>query len=282
MRWQSEAAAGWRNASAAGPPIGLHARLSARVPFGTDPRGRRFPTRDGIWSAVRMLLRRSRGGDARCLHGRRQREYGPLQRERGTGCAERRRSGRSQCLLYLSRPSRAGRRGGNAEACRSRRRLSSSPARGLWRRAAAPRANGVDCPQSLAHRARARVQSLCGDGLRTARVAAQTCPGPLPRWRPAARHPGLRKLPRSSRSRYRIGKSAAGRAACRLPGRAIRAMAPRQAAERSRQHNASHQPASDSLGKRGSRGLRSGTARGSSQSGISGSIPRSTSWRSQK
>lgn len=196
-----------------------------------------------------------------------------LERRAG-GCAER--------LLQLPRTAWRGRRRRHSASCRTRYGLPAPPTRSLCRRPPASLADGLDRTANGAPRKGARVGLLRLFAVARTRYASAFYSEPVSVRRSPARNHRLRDLSWCPWRRERSGVSAAGRAAQRLPCPADRCLAAFQAPHRSRRHDAPDQPASDSLGKRGSRGLCCDSPRGSLQSGISGNIPRSTSCRSQK
>lgn len=248
---------------------------------GTDAPADRFPGRDGEQQALVHGGRCGRSGELRAGGddiGR------SARRNRRVGCPRWGRRGRSQRLLCLPRTERRGRRwvhpppGGNrrrlsrAAAHRLRRGAQETPADELYRRQARPAPTSGGRPLLRGHAG----PFVPRTGSRRSRST------PLPIRRSRARPALLCLVPRRTGGGHGAGQPAARGSVARLPRCPVRPLAAIDAAERSGERDASDQPAPDSFGRRGPRGLRCRSSRGSSQSGISGSIPRSTSWRSQK
>jgi len=259
--------------AANGPPCSDAVGVSC----GTDSAARRFPGRhDAHRSLPRSRLcaraRRLRAGQ---LAIRRQ-----FRGERRADRAERSRRWSGQRLHRLPRPARRGRRRVRGPSRGTRRRLSRTTADRLCRWPTGRSANELYRGQAEGGRTPRGCRVLCG-----ARCAATGRNGrsavrggaALSRWRRIARLAVLRLVPRGARRRHRLRQSSARRPAGRLPRRTAGAMAPFEPQERSGRRDAADQPASQSVRNRGSRGSCGCPSRGSSQSGTSGSIPRSTS-----
>ncbi len=239
-----------------------------------DDRARQDRTLDRLDCGDRRarLVRAGRGDLGRALH-----------RHRRTDRLERRQCRSGKWLLHLPWPRRAWQWRRRAAAGRARRRLHGSAARSLCRRPPAARIDVVDLA------AAERDQSLGGLGLlcrfaprATSRRSAAADAGLVGAGRSGARPAGLRRLSRPCRTGARPRQPAARRSAGGVSRRADRPVAPGQAANRSWQCDARDQPAPDASGSLGSLGLCGVAARGCSSSGTCGSIPRRTSWRSQK
>jgi len=198
-------------------------------------------------------------------------------RDRRADRIERRSGGSVERLLYLPRAPRPGRWRVLAKARRGRSRLSRTPVDRLRQRAAPTPADELDSQPAECPRPNPSRSLLFRHGFRAdKRLESWPGIGALFAGRPGARHRRLRELPRRGRRRRGAGEPAACRPADSLSGRAARGMAPLEAPQRPRRRHASDQSAPDSFGKRGARGL-CVAASGSGWSGISGSIPRSTS-----
>ena len=141
-------------------------------------------------------------------------------------------------------------------------------------------------PRAIDHRRQqAEAEQAVTDAQRAVEVARarlRPCRYALSPRQPRSRSRSVRRLPRRGRRGPRPGQPAARRAAAALPRRTARPVAAVGAPVRSRRGDAAHQPTAGSGGKRGSRGLCRCPPWGSRASGTSGSIPRSTSCRSQK
>ena len=188
-------------------------------------------------------------------------------------------------MLHLPRPRRGGRWRLHSPARRDRRRLPRAPAGRLCRRPARSCADELHRRQAGHARAARGGRLLCQFGNTASHGASarkRVGGRALSPGRRGAGARALRRVPRRAGPGHRPRQSPTRGPASRIPRRTAGTVAASQAAIRSGRRHASHQPAAESGGKRGSRGLCRCPSRGSSQSEISGSIPRSTSWRSQK
>jgi hypothetical protein len=226
-----------------------------RSSSGTDAEARRFPGchvarfstrpfRPGLRSRAAFRLR----PDGRDVHR-------TLQRQRRARVAERGKRGCRKRVLHLPRTGRAGRWSGQPAARRARPRLYPAAARCLCRRQAPASADELDRAATFPRGARGSRWILCRHAVRNPARAAFGGAGSVRAWRPESRASGLCELPRHRRPGHRSGQSAARGPARRLSGRTDRRVAPRPQAQRSWRRHASDQPASDSPGSRGSRGL---------------------------
>ena len=256
--------------------------LRSRDAQGTGPEAARFPSRNARRSLP--LFRRAGDGRDQLLAAGRDTLDRRLRGDRRDDRPERRTGGSAGRLHHLPWARGPRRRRGRAAPRRARRRLSPAPADGVCRRTPTPSADAAH--RRADHRGGAPRRGRLLRGVAAGRTARSrdrpACGGVVPRGRPGPRPARLLGLPRGAGARPRTGLSAAGGAACTVPRPADQAVASRRAAHRSARIDAPDQPASDSVGIRGSRGLRVRAARGSSQSGTSGSIPRSTSCLFQK
>jgi hypothetical protein len=194
--------------------------------------------------------------------------------------AERGRRRGISCMRHLPWSRRTRQWRWHAAACGPGQGISCRAARRLCERSQAASRNGSDRAQADAGTAAGRFRLLCRPAVRSwHRATASAGHGgtALPSRRCGARTAFLCLVPRRPGRGDRPCQSAAWEPARAVSRRAARSMASERAAQRSRQRHAGDQPATFRSGIFGSRGLCCPPPREASASGISGSIPRSTS-----
>ncbi len=259
--------------AANGPPCSDDRRASS----GTDTCARRFPAGHGARRSLSHPRLRTR---ARRLRAGQHAVRGQLRDERRNDRAERRWRGRDICLRRVPRPARRRRRRWRRASRGHRRRLPRTAADRLCRRAAGRSADELYRGQAEASRAPRGCRVLCRAG--TAATAPDRrlarCGRAHLSFRGTIARPALvRIVPWRTRRRYRAREPTAGGPAGRLSRCSTRPLARFEPQKRSGRRDVADQPVAQSVRSRGSRGSCGRSSWGSSQSGTSGSIPRSTS-----